>query len=59
MVYPVALRTESVGGDPQHVPYSACGVGEVVEDAKYGMKQMGLNRSNEELDTFLLRLRRN
>ncbi|MGV2940558.1 hypothetical protein AB5I83_13250 [Mesobacillus sp. LC4] len=41
------------------MPYSACGVGEVVEDAKYGMKQMGLNRSNDELDTFLLRLRRN
>ncbi|GAM12823.1 AAA family ATPase [Mesobacillus selenatarsenatis] len=58
MVHPGALRTESVGGSPQHVPHSAGGVGEVVKDAKYGMKQMGLNRSNEELDTIFAEIKK-
>ena len=58
MIHPGALRTESVGGSPQHVPHSAGGVGEVMKDAKYGMKQMGLNRSNEELDTIFTEIKK-
>ncbi|WLR54553.1 hypothetical protein LC048_19325 [Mesobacillus subterraneus] len=58
MVHPGALRTESVGGSPQHVPHSASGVGKVVKDAKYGMKQMGLNRSNEELDSIFTEIKK-
>ncbi|WP_114571935.1 AAA family ATPase [Exiguobacterium flavidum] len=52
MVSAGALRTDSISGGPQHVPHSVGAVGEVVKDAKYGIKQMGLNRSNEELDVI-------
>ena len=58
MAHSAALRTESISGNPQHAPHSAGGVGEVVKDAKYGLKQMGLNRSNEELDTIFAEIKK-
>ncbi|WHX41256.1 AAA family ATPase [Mesobacillus sp. AQ2] len=58
MTHSGALRTESVGGNPQHVPHSAGAVGEVVKDARYGIKQMGLNRSNDELDTIFAEIKK-
>ncbi|MEI5905866.1 AAA family ATPase [Bacillus spongiae] len=58
MAHSGAQRTESSSGNPQHVPHSASGVGEVVKDAKYGLMQMGLNRSNEELDTIFVEIKK-
>lgn len=58
MAHSGTLRTESVSGNPQHVFHSAGGVGEVVKDTKYGLKQMGLNRSHEELDKIFAEIKK-
>ncbi|RHW42691.1 AAA family ATPase [Neobacillus notoginsengisoli] len=44
-------------GGMQSGPVSTGAVREVLSDAKYGMKQLGLNKSNEELDRIFNEIR--
>lgn len=53
-----ALKNSAVTQGPQHVPHSTGAVKEVIEDAKYGVKQMGLQKSNEELDAIFSDIKR-
>lgn len=42
---------------PQHVPHSSAAVKEVLQDARAVVKQFGLNRSNEELDSIFAEIK--
>ena len=48
----------TVSQGPQHVPHSSAAVKEVLQDARVGVKQFGLNRSNEELDSIFAEIKK-
>lgn len=51
-----ASQTSPVMQSPIHAPNSTGAVKEVLKDARVGVKQLGLNRSNDELDSIFVEI---
>ncbi|NHC41060.1 AAA family ATPase [Bacillus sp. MM2020_1] len=53
-----AVKNQTIHKSPAHVPHSVGAVKEVFQDAKHGVKQLGLNKSNDELDLIFNEIKR-